>query len=389
MRQTSRLLLVLAAALIAGCMPAEGDDDAGVPGDHEQEAFDAGGNNTGRSDAGAADGGQHDAGSDGGIDDAGVEEVVCEGQFLIENSLDVDAINDRGCTSIIGDITISSRSGISTFVLPTLRALDGELKVTVALLERLEMPSLETATRIELRGTFNSLEFPELRSATDIVFNEGTFPSTVEFPSLVDVGGDLTVFGLSRTTTLGLPALEAVGGKFLVRQTVVVALELPRLAVVGGLINIIENEALTSVRLDSLATAGSVSFAQNRTATFDVGVLVEVGGTFGIGDSPGLTSVNAPALSRVGSQFFVGNNPDITSLSFPVLVDIGVGGIDSPGLFLTNNATLASLSFPDLTTIEGSFTVTDNPGLPQCVVDELALRAGATCLCSGNSASCP
>lgn len=102
-----------------------------------------------------------------------------------------------------------------------------------------------------------------------------------------------------------------------------------------------------------------------------------------------VTNVYLPNLREVGGFLASsgGSPSSVASLEFPALTTVGMS------LHISSNGSLTTLDMSALEEVGGVFDVTDNPSLPQCLVDEILSHTtvGGGIFTSGNDdiATCP
>ena len=147
-------------------------------------------------------------GDDGDCGDAAVAGdsvatgVVCEGDFAISNSVELEAL--ANCKEVTGNLGIVDNDALTSISLPLLASVGGALYIEN---------------------------------------NDNDALTELNFPLLASVGGYLGILRNDALTELSLPLLASVGGA-------------PALGGPGGHLAIVDNDALTSISLPALASVG-------------------------------------------------------------------------------------------------------------------------------------
>jgi hypothetical protein len=133
----------------------------------------------------------------------------------------------------------------------------------------------------------------------------------------------------------------------------------------------IQGAGIQVINLRSLRTVGNTLSIGGIDALdyADLGSLESVNG-FSMTSTNGVDEVDLPALMTVGSGGldFI-QNDDLVTVSAPVLTTVGY-------LIINGHPAMTGLSIGSLTTVNGNFTVTDNPMLP--CSDVISAAAGMT-----------
>jgi hypothetical protein len=200
-----------------------------------------------------------------------------------------------------------------------------------------------------------------------------------------------------------LQGVTEITGHVTVEGTQLVALSLPNLATVGGHLRVESNQILSTLSLPSLQSVGY---------GFDLNIHESEDFDFRIQGNNVLTTVDLSELNSVGVELKVVGNQQLQMLTLPALTTMDgrltiddcdalqtltLTGLESVGreLTISNNAVLNNLALGSFSTITGANTtleITQNPSLPQCIVDTIvgqispAPTISNTCC---NQASCP
>jgi hypothetical protein len=185
--------------------------------------------------------------------------------------------------------------------------------------------------------------------------------TTLPFPALKTVRGALRLQTNRGMTSLNLPELTTVG--LTPMQGFPVSLELRDLP------------ALTTVSLPKLAAVGSDTLGDLELSdlpvlsSVDLRELRSVNASLHLYGLTALTSFSAPSLTTVGTLSIEGlngktRNEALTTVSLPLLDTVNADFV------LLTNPVLTSVQLPALSSV-GTFNVTGNGALRQCVVDAL------------------
>ncbi|HEX2881937.1 MAG TPA: hypothetical protein VHO25_20595 [Polyangiaceae bacterium] len=280
---------------------------------------------------------------------------VIEGDYTIENSVDVALL--QGVTEITGHVTIDGTS-LVTLSLPNLITIGGHL-------------------RIEDNGNLSTLSLPSLKSVgngLDVNIHEGEdfdfrlqdndMLTTIDLSEL-DYVWYLTVVGNDLiTTTAWLPALETVASTLTVQGPALTTLSLPALTTLGGMV---VDDVLTTISLPELTTLEDLHVQQaQQLQVLSLPSLTSVDVHLVINDCDALETVTLTDLDSVGDELTISNNA--------LLNDLDLG------------------SFDTMTGASTTLAITQNPSLPQCLVDTIAGQinpAPTTSTTCCNQASCP
>jgi hypothetical protein len=234
--------------------------------------------------------------------------------------------------------------------------------------------SLASAVAGTLPITANALPVPNITYTGSVAAG---FWGTVSYKQTVTTSGvsapilalDLNFAGENELLTLDLGNVA-----FLSTFLVTTALQLntisgpnvvTSLASIGGTL-----DALTSLSLPNMVTAGSIILSSTSLTTHSYPSLVNMLGNFG-GTLPALTTVSVPNLVSIGNSFN-GTFATITTLNFPSLVTLGSAfptlaactSLLLPslqvvgGAFSLTAASLTTLSLPAIVTFDSTFAIT-------------------------------
>ncbi len=157
------------------------------------------------------------------------------------------------------------------------------------------------------------------------------------------IEGSLRIEGNGVEDLSGLASIREISGSLQVLGSNLTSIELPALKVVGGTNMLLGTEAVTFIAL------------------------------------PAVTDVELPSLESVGGAVNISVDPQLASIDLGSLETVET-------LQISNNDELARLNTSP-TLQPGSLWISENPKLPQCEVDAIAERTGASCVCSGNDAT--
>lgn len=178
--------------------------------------------------------------------------------------------------------------------------------------------------------------------------------------------------------SLSLPALEWVGGDFILRQPVsMTAVSAPKLKqVVGALMLGTDAEPaveLASLEFASLETVGRLGVHGTALESLELASLSGVNGEVRVANNARLVSVNLPTVGVVQGGLVVGDNASLMTLQLVALTDVmgdvqvSGGNLQSVGLSLLAKtgafslavpASTGALSFPELVEVQGDLELT-------------------------------
>ena len=187
---------------------------------------------------------------------------------------------------------------------------------------------------------------------------------------------DYTVRSQDELDRVAATGCEVVEGTLVLRGSSIVDL--------SGLATIREIESLSIVLtgladLDGLGTltaADTLTITNNeQLSVLELDSLKAVAGRFEIAESAGV--IQLPSLESVG-EFAIVSNPGLTSVQMDALKSV-------ESFWIQGNESLMTLhDLPSLSYLGDVVSIDGNPMLPQCEVDAILARVGATCLsCSG------
>lgn len=274
------------------------------------------------------------------------ENGTAEGSVWIRSDDDLRAM--VGCVRVKGHVVIDTLNSATLAGLESLTTIDGKLIIG---------QSNETLSDISALANLASVGGGNVQGGNELIVTGNRQLTTVRFPALTSLGGQLGLGGPG-LTTLGFPALTSIPGGLFVNNTT----------------------ALTSLAgLETVTSIGGNLVVQGNAV---------LPGTAGLA---GLTNVAADVL--------VVENPALVTLSLPALASVGATGQSPTGigpssrqLYVASNPMLTQIDVPALTFVgAGGVRIYNNVALPQCQADAVATRAGTVCDCSGNDglAACP
>jgi hypothetical protein len=219
----------------------------------------------------------------------------------------------------------------------------------------------------------------EIRNSLDVTFLSGFTEITgtlsvlaaglnaLELPNLQIIGESLELYTMGTVSSLLLPALESVGTRLLVEGTTLSSVEFPLLASIGGDMNLNGNSALTSARFPVLESIGRDLQLNNNDLldTYEFPELESISSRLSLSYNDGISLFTLSALQWVGGEIYIASNDSLTSFAYPHLDSIGER-IDVQG-----NPALVTFDFSALTSVGTDLWVQNNPLLPVCLVDAL------------------
>lgn len=303
---------------------------------------------------------------DAGVPDADASTVPDSGPDAgeppcLEGDLNVvaDVPELATITCVRGALSVSVSS---TIAMPALREVGGDVVLNAM---TLRLPRLRTVGgKLEIRRV-DALEAGALESVKSLVAYDAIMPS-LSLPALARVSGDLRL-QLTGVVSISLPLLETVDGALrLEALSFLTALDLSRLRQVGGDVSIDGLTRVASLGFPSLERLGAFVMIGSGPASLSLPAWTTAAGDVRL-SSDTLASVSAPRLARVGSLTV--NAPVLSALGLPALAQVD----RSLSLFGTPAWALASLSLPSLETVGEDALASDLPGL--AAVDFTRLRS--------------
>ncbi len=183
---------------------------------------------------GCPGGDDDDDSADGMCADAG----PCEGNYVIENADDLDAIHL--CESIDGSLTITEQDWLTSIALPCLTSVQGEMNIW-------------------WNDELTSIAMPVLAVVDgDMSIADSDSLAHVDLSALATVEGLLNVAQLPSLTSLdGLPNITTVGDSFIISLNASLSslAGVSSLANVGGNVGIDRNDCLSQAEAEAFATA--------------------------------------------------------------------------------------------------------------------------------------
>lgn len=253
-----------------------------------------------------------------------------------DGGISITCVGGSSCVTLEGDYYVRDNQDWVTFVRAGCTTVTGALTIGDGV--KMLAPPAEA-----------------LHSVGSLVVRRNLFLTTLFFPSLEVVSGELTIF-YNRVATLELPRLTTVDGSLTVEEAnELTRVNMPELMVVGG-----------DLRLIALGTYS------NTLGTLALPRLRSVTGDLHLANTP--LPLNLPALTTLGS-LIVDNNRLLPNLALPLLDSVGT-------LHVLNNPELTSLSLPALTTVLGRVMI-GNPKLTDLSLPGLTTVAGDLDLFAG------
>ncbi len=238
-------------------------------------------------------------------------------------------------------------------------------------------------------------------------------------PKLLHVGEDLLIDANDILTTLDLSSLMTVGDYSQIYQNpAITSISLPRLIWTGYDIWIEENAGLTSFSAPALqSTAGPVESLEGAPGPFTVGPIAIVGGVVGIWSNPALTSFDLSSLWKTegvdlfdnqsivtlgslgslssGSSFYANGNAALANLnglagvtalyhvyvlSNPALADVsGLASLNEAyRIDISDNGPITSVSFPNLVQVWNRLAINTQAGLTSLSAPNLVTVGAGT-----------
>jgi hypothetical protein len=277
---------------------------------------------------------------------------------------------------------------VRTLVLPALRTVGGDLDVRDApLLDALELPALEVVSGTVTLTRNRSLAvigLDRLTSARALSLTANPGQPALRASRLTELFGPCTLSELD-VRALELTGLTRTKTLYLARSRAPTALHLDALTRTD-LVVIDDVAGLELLSLPSLRASYDLAVTRNAAlTTLRVPVLAEATGRLSFRDNPRLTALELSSLAGTAITLDVRGHAGLRTISAPRLTRLG-------SLLVDTNTTLEQLWLPDLSRVDQSFGVTDNPALSTCAVEALrdqvtaAGGIGGALSISGNAA---
>ncbi|HZZ98336.1 MAG TPA: hypothetical protein VFG51_00205 [Candidatus Saccharimonadia bacterium] len=211
---------------------------------------------------------------------------------------------------------------------------------------------------INLNVALLTVSFPELLKITAPVasgacdINDCPNLTSVSIPKLQSIKTDLNCTNDSSLVTIDFSSLVTVGGDLLFSATSVAA-NFPALTTVGN-INF-SNSLGGSFSAQALTTAGTLTFVSAALSTALFGALTTATGMDFSGCN-NLSSVSFTVLATVNGNIDFNGDPSLLGLQFPALTTV-TGFFNS-----SETSSLATASFPSLATVGGDLNFSQSAG---------------------------
>ena len=280
---------------------------------------------------------------------------VFEGDFVVNNSVDMDALlpyhRIRGSILIGPDSRFDGNpidKGVTTVDLPRLVSVGGLHVANQASLEHINLPALRRhgndGIQIENNAILEDILFPVLNDADNITISLNPELQEIRMDAVVRLagfgGGSLDVSECPALEILNLPNLEFANLLSLSELGTLAGpnfvLNMPNLDEIGILLAITSSPTLESLQFPNLTT---------------------VGGAMIIIDLEAMTTFSAPSLATVEGDFNFSNHPAISSLTLPSLTVVG-GDVSANYNYLLSDCDLVTL-FEDVA-VGGTVDISDN-----------------------------
>jgi hypothetical protein len=300
-----------------------------------------------------------------------------EGNLTIRNIQDWQNLVAAGCSTITGELTILV-PGVVTLTPPANKLAEvGSLDIpSNPTLTSLTLPALTKVhgtVGISQNVVLESLNFPVL-TTTDGFIEASNNPALTDLglpalASMPNMGEAMTILDNRSLTALSLPSLTTLGGTIqvifqVISNTALSSISLEALTTMSGGLIVSRSNALTSLSLPVLATAGTLSIDQVGIASLSLPMLATVTEELNIQRTRSLTALSAPVLTNVKTLTIRGNSA-LPSLDLPLLATVG------DRMYVDGNASLTTLDLPALTTVNAELIITDNFMLKQCLAEAL------------------
>lgn len=239
----------------------------------------------------------------GGLTDVAMPSLEHTGRLGLGDLPSVTTVHAPKLADVGGDVALTLLPALTGLELPGLVSIGGDLSVAGLATPSLELPPVETIGGALVLSGLRRIRVARagaLRSAGAIRVSGVGAIDLLEFPALEELGGPFVVdANIATTADSPLPAL-AVG------DDAVRVLSAPNLRTVGGDDEHglrIAGSAFSSVRLDALERIGGPLVLVDLPALSGLSLphLSEIGGTAVVGEAPALSTLGLPRLVRVDS----------------------------------------------------------------------------------------
>lgn len=286
--------------------------------------------------------------------------------FTINTSDDAQTLSD--CGAFDGDVEISN-STTGDIDLGPLTAIGGSLNVGGAS----QMSGLAASSLESVGGTF---ALDSLTTLTALNLPALTAVGTMRWVNLPSLQSFNASFGITKAQDVAISdtALDSVEGLNFTRVASIAitgnenldSIHLNNLASVAGPLQITDNAWNTVVELPVLAHAGSVSLS--NLSDVSIAALSQVDGDFMIAQSS-FTRLSLSNLTTVGGTFRLTDNAKLSSADIPILriINNGIMLSGSPGLALElptleragsmSVGNVSEVSIPSLSQVDGDFLI--------------------------------
>lgn len=262
----------------------------------------------------------------------------------------------------VGSIQIGKVTNLKETAFPGLKSVMKDITVTNAKITSLVFPELVTVDHeINLSGvdSLAIMEFPKLENVVGDVYLKGSSAnnriSTIAFPLLASIGGDLTFTNWGQITAISFPELTVASSVSISSLSSLETIEMPKLQKVWSDIKLSSNTALTVLDLSSLAlvegdiTLSSLSSLEN----LDLESLTTVEGTLTLSSLSSLQNLDGlNSLITIGGTLSVSRIP-IKNLS-------GLTSLKNVSVLSINNSGTLTIEEIDVRNFENLTTVTLN-----------------------------
>lgn len=279
-----------------------------------------------------------DVDGDGTLDPAEVTatEYVCDGVFVGDLIIDVDAPAALAGIVLVTGDVETLGDDVTSISFPALRAIGGNLE-------------------IQISDGLTSFSAPLLAAVGGQVrVGDNAELQQVDLSGLKQV--DYIYFeGNASLTTLDLGALESPGFLW-TWENPISTLDVGSLRHVGEVM--FADLQTPTLSLPHLVYAEDLKIVRSAVTSISIPALSAVIDTLSLVDDDLLASVTFPNLRFVGAGLVLRSNDAMTTFSFPELRHPLLGGLE-----ITGNAALTGFSMPMLTYVRGLLWLYDNPVL--------------------------
>ncbi|KAI8384879.1 uncharacterized protein BYT42DRAFT_563932 [Radiomyces spectabilis] len=321
----------------------------------------------------------------------------CNQELKVNSQQDLDSI--RQCRLFTGTITVD-QTDASSLKFNGVETLDGSVILTGNnALTQLSFPQLVSVSnqiKLENNRALVSVDFPMLQSVRSFEIIVHPALQALSFPAELSHIDTFTVTDTTITRVDGLKAAQI--RDFTVTNNIYLkSVTASNMTAINGMLMIADNSpgfsldlsSVQSVRSIVFRTVGTLNLSQlskingdvaliaNSFDEFALSKLQSIDGTLTISNNKRLSKLSFPELTRLGGTLSITDNPELNTIdAFAKLQEV-IGTLDVTGDF-------AELRLPDLNDVRGGLNVQTSSNKFSCQ-DMEKLRNGVI---KGNSYTC-